>query len=382
MRRKETMTLNFSTETKEQQQLEKKKRTRKQAENEGAITKMPKQLAIPTLAPYQDAMSTVKNPAAHLQPIKPEIVDNLKFDVKDGKGELYFHGKKASRTNLKEYYDNDRRQELDLPMLRALYSVILQKIEDEIKNLDVDKLMAWEQDPEYLIQSVKLYMPSILQMLGYKQNSNDGGATIKKIKRFNSILGVMQEKKNGRTYESYYPVMVLKEDHDARNNTIEFASPYINKLVMTILCASIQMDKHGNPRLKRNGKPFTRPSHSHLIKASIAKEKNQRAVEIVCIVVTLIEQAGGEGTPHIRAQTIIDRCPDLKNALETARSGNKSLILKRAFSRAWELLPEQTKLTESYRNIKFPTTIPTASTLDMVFEFPHKGKVKQDRKKT
>ena len=116
------------------------------------------------------------------------------------------------------------------------------------------------------------------------------------------------------------------------------------------------------------------PSHSYLVKTSIAKERNRRAAEIVCVVVTLIEQAGNN-VPHIKAQTIVDRCPDLKNALNAADSSNKSHVLRRAFAGAWKMLPKQTRLAEVYKNIQFPSAIPTASTLDMVFEFPHDGKV-------
>ena len=168
--------------------------------------------------------------------------------------------------------------------------------------------------------------------------------------------------------------------HDDTENTISFSSPYINKLIMTILQASLQTDRKGNVKLKTSGEPFLLPSHSYLVKTSIAKERNKRAAEIVCVVVTLIEQAGDVGTPHIKAQTIVDRCPDLKNALDAADSSNKSHVLRRAFSKAWAILPKQTRLAEVYKNIKFPSAIPTASTLDMVFEFPHDGKVTQEKK--
>ena len=356
----------------------KQNRTRKQAENQGAITEMPKHLAIPTLIPYQDAMSTVANPAAHLQPITQDLADNLRFD----EGMLYFQGMEASCADLIEYY-NKRPQavsELDLPTLRALYSVILQELREAIE--DPNELISRAKDPKYLSHSVRLYLPEVLKMLGYKPNSSRDGVTyaVAKIMRYNRILGVMEEKANGRVYKSHYPVMLFV-GHNGKDNTIEFASPYINKLVMTVLHASIQMGKNDKPKLKRNGKPFMLPSHSYLVKTSIAKERNKRAVEIVCIVVTLIEQAGDGGTPHIKARTIVDRCPDLRNALDAANtSSDKGKIIRRAFSKAWQLLPEQTRLAEVYKNIQFPTAIPTASQLDMIFEFPHDGKIKQDKK--
>lgn len=112
----------------------------------------------------------------------------------------------------------------------------------------------------------------------------------------------------------------------------------------------------------------------------IAKEKNKKAVEIVFIVVALIEQAGNT-IPHIRAKTIVERNTLLHKSLAGQTSGNKSTLLKRAFSKAWQLLREKTYLAEAYKNIQLPdpkdaTAIPTASALDMVFTFPHDGKNK------
>lgn len=356
----------------------KQNRTRKQAENQGAITEMPKQLAIPTLIPYQDAMSTVNNPAAHLQPITQALADNLRFED----GTLYFQGVEASYADLIEYYDKRPQavSELDLPTLRALYSVILQELKKATEN--PDEIMKRAKDPKYLSHSVKLYLPEVLTMLGYKPNSSRDGAiyAVAKIMRYNRILGVMEEKANGRVYKSHYPVMLFV-GHNGKDNSIEFASPYINKLVMTILHASIQMDKNDKPKMKKNGKPFMLPSHSYLIDTKIAKERNKRAVEIVFVIVTLIEQAGDGGTPHIKAQTIVDRCPDLKNALDAAKTpSDKGKIIRRAFPKAWQLLRTHTRLAEFYKNIQFPTAVPTASQLDMVFEFPHDGKIKQNKK--
>lgn len=348
-------------------------RTRKQAEEKGAITTMPKVIALPTLPPYQNAISTVDNPAAHLQPITQALADNLRFE----NGALYFDGSDmaSSRVDLVQYYDKRPQavSDLDLPTLRALYSVIFQDVQDAAK--DAQRIIAQVNDPQYLGHNVKIYLPDFLKMLGYKPNSSKDGVAfaVAKIMSYSRILGVMEEDQNGRVYRSHYPVMQLV-GHNDKDNTIQFSSPYINRLIMTILQASIQTDKKGEIKRKSSGEPFLLPNHSYLVKSSIAKERNKRAVEIVCVVVTLIEQTG-DNLPHIKAQTIIDRCPDLKNALDAASSGNKSLILKRAFSKAWVILPKQTKLTEVYKNIKFPSAIPTASTLDMVFEFPHDGKI-------
>lgn len=355
----------------------KRNRTRKQAENAGAITNMPLVLAIPTIRLFQYSISIVQDGAAHLQPIMPCVADNLRFD----NGTLYFQGMDASRIDLVQYYDKQPLavSKLDLPILRALYSVILQDAENTAKTQS--EIIAQIDDPQYLNHSVKIYLPVFLEMMGYGRNCSKDttDAVVATIMSFHNIIGIIQEELGGRKYTSHYPVMLLTAHNDV-DNTIQFSSPYINKLVATIYQQSVQKDKRGNPKLKRNGEPFMLPSHSYLIKSSIAKEKNKRAVEIVCIIVTLIEQAGN-CTPNIKVQTIVDRCPELKNAIDAAKGADKNKLLKRAFTKAWELLPKQTLLKEKYKDIELPSptdpqNIPTMSSLNYTFKFPHKGKIK------
>lgn len=194
---------------------------------------------------------------------------------------------------------------------------------------------------------------------------------------YSNILGVMREYKGGREYINHYPVMNFI-GYEGTDNTIQFASPYINKVIMTIFQASIQKDKNGKPKLKANGQPFLRPSHSRLIKPDIVKERNKRAIEIVCVVVALIERAGNR-TPHIKVRTIIERCPDLRNAMAAAAtSSDRAKVMNRAFTGAWRLLRTQTGLTEVYRDIQLPTIAPKLTQLDKVFNFPHHGKKPQE----
>lgn len=174
----------------------------------------------------------------------------------------------------------------------------------------------------------------------------------------------------------HFPVMNLV-GHDAETNTVEISSPYFNKIILMSMHDGIQRDRKGISKLKGSGEPFMRPTHSHLIKVGIASERSKNAAEVVRAVVTVIEQAGyvsKDKVPHISAQTVIERCPKLRYALEKSTPGNKNNILKRTFGKAWELLETQTSLKQAYKNIRFPTDVPTGSNLGMVFEFPHEGK--------
>ena len=192
------------------------------------------------------------------------------------------------------------------------------------------------------------------------------------------LLSLMLSLPEECDYHSKYPVMLFA-GYDDKDNTLTFTSPYINQLIANIAQASVRRDKQGAIKRSRSGVPLSLPSHSYLIDPALAKERNKRAAEIVCIVVTVIEQAG-DNTPHIRASTIIERHPELQQALEQlTTTAHRNTALKRAFSKAWELLPKYTRLQDVYADIKLPSPseVPTISTLDTVFSFPHNGKRRQ-----
>lgn len=234
-------------------------------------------------------------------------------------------------------------------------------------------------------------MPKFLEALGYTPRGcgrEDADFVIAKISSCERVLGIIREWGGCREYNSPYPVVKFM-GYDEKTNIVHFSCPYLNILVQRITQASIKTDGRDTPRLKRSGKPMTKPAHSYLIRYDISKERNTRAVIIVNIVVTMTEQAGSQCmkpmgpngeefiVPNISARTIIERCPDLEKALDAARtSSDRNKILKRAFSKAWELLRTHTYLTKAYKDTVLPDTIPTAANLDMVFEFPHKGKVR------
>ena len=104
-----------------------------------------------------------------------------------------------------------------------------------------------------------------------------------------------------------------------------------------------------------------------IIYTSIAKERNKRAVEIVFAIVTMIEQSTDENV-CITVRDIFDRSPQLVEALNnTIRTANKNTLLKRAFSKAYELLEKKTTLKEHYPYMVFSEEllgIPTVSTLN------------------
>jgi hypothetical protein len=250
---------------------------------------------------------------------------------------------------------------IDLPLLRALYTIILSDFEKcKRKNIPITHT---------------LYLPDFLSWLSggdERINRLMIDTYTNKILDFQWILGII----NGQPLPLMGEVKI-----DISKNTLCFSSPYMNALVQKVYTASIRKDKKtGEPKLSSSGQPLLKSSHSYLVKPSITKERNKKAVEIVTMIVVLIEQAGNR-TAHIRASTIIERCPELQSALVKASTSNKNLLLRRTFSKVWELLNTQTILTLTYKNIHLPNEksaswIPTTKSLDMVFTFPHEGKIK------
>lgn len=352
-------------------------RSRKKAVEAGAKP-LPKKLAIPTARFYSNSltMNKTEKAEAYLRLVPKNLSCTMGFD--DDKL-TYNSSIDAANIDLEEYYIKNPKaaSKIDLPKLFILYSIIHHEVADMLKGMNPGEILKKFNDPQYIGYSATIYIPDLLAMMGYKRNHSKDmiDSTINTIKSYSQLTGVLKVYEAGKIYYNKYAAMVWM-GYDDKTCTLRFSSPYFNMLIKYIYQKSFQKDGRGNIKQKSDGTPFMLPNHSYLIKPSIVKERNRNAVEIVCIIVTLIEQTGtGTGSPpHISAQTIVDRCPNLKNAIKSASAPDKNKYLKRAFKRAWELLRTQTYIEDVYKNIRIPERIPTASTLDMVFEFPHEGK--------
>lgn len=339
-----------------------KKSYRTKAKATESINNLPPNLAIITNEQYRDSLSLKQGGGAYLQPLAS--TDGLMFDGKN----LSFQGFPASEATLREI-NKDKNVEIDsidLPLLRTFYSIILTDFETNTKKFGV------------VNEVVTVYVPDLASLLGKKRNisKNDIKTIIEKTSSFQTIYGILKDPNRPNGIGTAVPLLVWL-GYKEETNTIQFASPYMTELIRRIYNVSIRKNKKGLPKLKKDGSPLLEASHSYLIKSSIVKERNKKAVEIVIAVVTTIEQAGNN-TPHLKAKTIIKRIPQLQKAYNKATTtSNKNTVLSRSFKKAWELLETQTNLREKYPTIilpdpQNPKNIPTSSNLDMVFEFPHK----------
>lgn len=325
----------------------------------GNTAKIPDRLPVITNHEYQNAMTFNKNSNACLQLLSDKSRLKFKKDV------LLFNGFPVTSADLQELYTEDGIEKINFSLLMAIYGIILQRFSES-------------QPENYKTEIITVYYPEFAKKTGKSTNitHRDMGECIKNMKLLGNVVGIIG---NGTKSGDILPALAYIGS-DADKNTVSFASPYITRLVKDIYEASIKGDKKGRPLLKKNGEPQMYPAYSYLIDMGIVKEKNKKAVEIVCAVVALIEQAGNN-IPHIRVRTIIERCPLLSRSLQGKPNGNKNNFLKRAFTKAWDLLQKKTYLSSVYKNIQLPDpkdkpSIPTSSKLGKVFTFPHEGKNK------
>lgn len=343
----------------------KRYRTRAKAQEAGAIKDLPTSLIIPTYDGYQNSVSLYQNGGAYLQPLRS--VDALKF--RDGK--LYFEN--MTQLNIEAELQNLKTKEgiqnIDLPVLRIFYAIVCHRFEQSgFKKIE---------------DVITMDIADLAEYMGLQRNLNkqDLGRLLDKLQSYHNIVGVVHSMRNGKPVKSYYQVLNF-EKYEDKSRTVTFSSPYMNYVIKTLSNLAIRKTKGGKKQLKKSGEPLRLPTHSYLIDSSIVKERNKAAVENVIILVQGIEQAGGKGY-HIAASTLVERNVQLAERLE-ADPQHRAQLLKRVFTKTWELLRDKTKLAEVYKNIelpdpKDPAYIPTVKGLSsMVFEIKHDGKKKTE----
>ena len=324
------------------------------------IKKLPENLAVITNEQYKGGLSLNQIGGAYLYPLAS--TDGLKYDGKN----LSFRNCPTSAAELQEINKNKEIpiDSIDLPLLRMFYSIILADFESSRKQGVVN-------------ETVSVYMSDLAKMMGKNPNTSkkDIQTIINKTASFQNIYGIFKDPKRPNGIGTAVPLLVWL-GYDESTNTIKFSSPYMTELIKKIYSVSIRRDKKGIPKLKNNGDPLLTASHSYLVKPSIVKERNKRAAEIVMVVVATIEQAGNN-IPHLKASTIIERVPQLQEALnKKTTNSERNKLLKTTFKKAWELLDTQTNLKDKYPTIILPDpsnpiNIPKMDNLNKVFEFPH-----------
>ena len=248
------------------------KKTNRTKKKAGEIDEVPTVIPTITNKKYQNAMTLNTDSTAYLQPFSS--VDNLVYE----NGQILFKGLPASAATLKEYFTSTEIDNFDLPLLRLFYGIILNRF-----------AKTWKED-QSIEGYVTIYYPDLAKKLGKSSNisKSDVQSCIDSIMQFQTIMGIID---NGSKGTEIIPVLVYM-GNDTKKNTISFASPYMVKVIKNVFNASIRKNKTGLPQLKKDGNPQLLPAYSYMIKSSIGKERNKKAVEIVFVIVSLIEQSG------------------------------------------------------------------------------------------
>lgn len=352
-----------------------KKEYRTRAKAGDVFSEFPQTLIIPSYKGYQNSLSFYENGQAHIELMKS--TNGLRFD----NGRLYFDGeatKPLSEVELRNLKTKEGIESIDLPFLQTFYSIILKYFETK------------KETPEI----ITLRIPDLAKFRGMSTfpNQKEVEDLLEKMNSFHDIVGILRTSRG----ESRFPVLNF-EGYDVDENTVSFSSPYMCHILNRVYKLSTRKDRQGYAKLSNSGEPLRNPNHNYLVKPGIVREKNKAAVMNVFIITNLILGASTKPkkdkdtkeylrqTPHIKAINIIEQNVQFKERLNSCDNAHKAQLLKRVFSKTWELLDKQTYLRDCFIDIelplydpdhpeKHPESIPTVKTLDMTFTFAHYGR--------
>lgn len=362
---------------KEEETTEKKRRgTYRTKAKAGKIDKMPDYLPVITHKDYLSALTINKDSTTHLL----LLPDSSKLEYEDKT--LYLDGKIVNYDELTKLSTEDGIEKFNSPLLAELFGVILYKFlaDDSKKDCKDEEFTVYYPDLASQFRKSKAKKKKADEDVSDDTKQKDVGVTNSDWKSesaavLNDNMALFQRMAgmiNTGTPDQFILPLLTDYGYDPVSNTFHFKSPYMTKLISEIHKSSIKKDKNGKIVME-NGKPKTVATYSLLVDREIAKERNKKAVEIVLIMVALVERAGGFGA-HIKASKIVNRTCLLKHSLIGQTTSNKNLMLKRAFSKALQLLISKTSLKKAYRKFQFPDPayIPVSSMLDeMTFKFLH-----------
>lgn len=238
--------MNTNTET---------KRYRTRAKS-GAAATLPNKMAIITDKKMQSALTLWNNGNAYMQ----KVSSMEYFSFKSGM--LYFKGMPISAARLETLRTNEGLDCIDLPLLRILYSIILQNYESMRRQ--------YVEGPN---EALTLYVPDLAATMGKSRHISD--KDIKSIKskmmQYQTVVGIVNNNGNIGIWEAVLPVLIFK-GYDEQSNTIRFTAPYLDYLIRMMYQISIKTDKKGNPILRKDNKPQLRPVHSRLIHRLLSSE--------------------------------------------------------------------------------------------------------------
>lgn len=372
------------------------RRTRNLAEAiyDDELATIPQKLFIPTHKDYRDSFSSDFNEHAYLRLLRQDCLD-----VQFTDGVVYIPNNPKSMAFLK--YTREGFEELDIQLLRSLFSIIWFNLQNEVKELfsrptkkeimelndGVNKLVTKGVRIDFEIACDKysrrrlfhygkyVYIPDLLKYLGVEHpNSKQINDVIDEIKKFAHVYSIMQLHAGRYTYKMECPVLIWNENCEL-TNTVYIQSPYINNLVKEMVFDESQvLMRRGKPKLDQNGEKILLEKVGTGVDPRIRSARNKRAVELTIALYVYMTTSGPK--KNIKPQTLIDKVTFLREDIENSKleKFRKNQLLKRAFSSMWDYVEKYTDLGEKY---VLPKIIPTVETKNIGMEFPLKEQKKQ-----
>jgi len=329
-------------ETQEQLEQLQNEKVRRAKPNEQTRVSLTPYHALITAKDYANALNVLldnKNDKAFLAVLDKDFWKNIKL-LKTGK---------ISNQQETIFYSLDQlkieNRLVDVTLLQAIYSI-------------------WhdlEKDND-LSNGLTIHVSDITKKTGINLKGKLIQDFIEKIKEFDNVIGVIND--NG--FYKYFKLLSW-QSYNEETGMISFHSQFI-KILREEMCKNNKIESKN--RYKELVE-IIKPQHDFLIHANIANERNKYAVELVIKVVRLLRQANSPESTHIRFVNLME-CTNFEEAYKSTSSSNKPKVLKRAFTKLYDLLREKTDLYEYYQGLEIPEIIPTTSTLNSVLKITYK----------
>lgn len=302
---------------------------------------------------YQYALTMRRNKTAYIRRMDGGIFNNLRFN-QQGQLEINPDIEKSMKTALKQ---TQNAQGFDTSLLQQIFTAV------------------YKAQQSITPTTITIHVPTFCREMGIDIHSGKANDIFSKLKVFENCMGVLGGNK-------YYAVLTIIEiDPDA--NTMTFAAPYMNRILMEIA---------SKPAAKKETKAYQYAiqGYSWLIHSAIVSERNEPAKQIITRLIAGLLQRGGkpdnklaqnkgrEGvtdqvTYSISFATLVNDAPILKQRIAQGTTADKNKSLKRAFEGAYKLLKTRTDAYRYFLDLSVPNIVPTITTLDRELTITHRG---------
>ena len=309
---------------------------------------------------YEHGLSTQQNKNAYIALMDAEFFERMDFSD----GTLTFD--KETAGIVKQYKKGKYTDiiDLDFPLLKQIYTAAVKS------NIRHDAF------------TITVSLPRFFHEMGIEMSKGNAPDIMAKLHSFEYCVGIMP---GMQTISKLFSII----DLDIKNQTMTFAVPYIMRLLETL------DEKNHIERKTRQGEliDYRKPYHNTLVHSSIAKERNQTAVELGYLITNGLLQRGyvpdiqtykwknaktkypERITYSIRFSTLINDAPLLRGRIQSYQNtADKNKALRRAFEKAYQLLQQNTDAGEWFINLRYSEIIPTMTTLEDELTFTHEGK--------